>query len=56
MARGAPPEDVFAAVTEEIGQLLPVDSAGMARLEPDGTLAFIEAHTEAALQPSLPLW
>jgi hypothetical protein len=22
----------------------------------DGTLAFIDAHTEAALQPTLPLW
>ena len=32
----------------------------MARLDDieltDGTLAFIDAHTEAALQPTLPLW
>jgi GAF domain-containing protein len=33
VARGAVPEEVFAAVTEEIGQLLPVDSAGMGRYE-----------------------
>jgi signal transduction histidine kinase len=37
------PEAVFAAVAEEVGQLLPVDSATMCRYEPDGTLTFV-AH------------
>ena len=43
VARGEPPEAVFAAVAEEVGQLLPVDSATMCRYEPDGTLTFV-AH------------
>jgi signal transduction histidine kinase len=41
VARGAPPKDVFAAVIEEIGQSLPVDTAAMGRYEADGTLAFV---------------
>jgi len=41
VTRGAAPEDVFAAVAEEVGQLLPVDSASMCRYEPDGTLTFV---------------
>jgi hypothetical protein len=31
VARGVPPEDVFAAVTVEVGQLFPVSSAAMGR-------------------------
>src|SRR5450755_4213639 len=41
VARGAAPEEVFAAVAEEAGQLLPVDSACMCRYEPDATLTFV---------------
>jgi signal transduction histidine kinase len=37
VARGVPPEQVFAAVTEEVEQLLPVDFAHMGRYEPDDT-------------------
>jgi signal transduction histidine kinase len=47
VARGAAPKDVFAAVTEEIGQLLPVDSAAMGRYERDGTLAFVASWGRA---------
>ena len=43
VARATPPEAVFAAVAEEVGQLLPVDSATMGRYESDGTLTFV-AH------------
>ncbi len=43
VARGAAPEEVFAAVAEEVGQLLSADSATMGRYEPDGTLTFV-AH------------
>ncbi len=43
VARGAPPEEVFAAVAEQVGQLLPVNSATMCRYEPDATLTFV-AH------------
>jgi signal transduction histidine kinase len=41
VARGAPPEDVFAAVTEEVGQLLPVEYAHMDRYESDGTITIV---------------
>jgi signal transduction histidine kinase len=41
VARGAAPEDVFAAVAEEAGRLLPVDSASMCRYEPEGALTFV---------------
>jgi signal transduction histidine kinase len=43
VARATAPEAVFAAVAEEVGQLLPVDSATMCRYESDGTLTFV-AH------------
>src|SRR6202035_5779646 len=43
VARGAPPEKVFAAVAEEVGQLLPVNSATMCRYEFNSTLTFV-AH------------
>jgi signal transduction histidine kinase len=43
VARGAAPEEVFAAVTREIGQLLPVEYAYMSRYEPDRTVVFVTA-------------
>jgi signal transduction histidine kinase len=43
VARGAPPEEVFAAVADEVGKLLPVSSATMCRYESNGTLTFV-AH------------
>jgi GAF domain-containing protein len=43
VARGTPPEAVFAAVTEEIGQLLPVEYAYVGRYEPDGTHTVVGA-------------
>jgi GAF domain-containing protein len=47
VARGAAPEEVFAAVTREVGRLLPVDSAGMGHYETDGTLAFVASWGRA---------
>ena len=41
VARGTAPEEVFAAVIEEVGQLLPVQSSGMGRYEPDESLTFV---------------
>jgi signal transduction histidine kinase len=41
VARGAPPEDVVAAVVEEVGQLLPVDLVGMGRYDPDGSQTIV---------------
>jgi GAF domain-containing protein len=43
VARGVAPEEVFAAVTEEVGRLLPVDFADMSRVEPDGAVTFVAA-------------
>ena len=41
VARGEPPEAVFAAVAGEVGQLLRVDLAAICRYEPDRTLTFV---------------
>jgi signal transduction histidine kinase len=41
VARGALPEEVFAAVVAEVGHLLGVDVASLGRYEPDGTLTFV---------------
>jgi signal transduction histidine kinase len=43
VARGMPQEEVFAAVIEEVGKLLPVDVASMGRYESDGALTFVAA-------------
>jgi signal transduction histidine kinase len=43
VARAAPPEEVFAAVADEVGQLLPVSSAAMGRYEPDGLFTTVAA-------------
>jgi signal transduction histidine kinase len=48
VARGTAPEEVFAAVAAEVGQLLPVDSATMCRYEFEGTLTFV-AHWGSAV-------
>jgi GAF domain-containing protein len=53
VARGVPAEDLFAAVTEEVGQLLPVEFAIMGRYEADGTVTCVGAWGAAA--PALPL-
>ena len=41
VARGAAPEEVFAAVAEEVGQLFPVDLATMCRFDSASTLTFV---------------
>src|SRR5437763_7442565 len=43
VAGGVAPEKVFAAVTEEVGRLLPVDVAIMGRYETDGTITCVAA-------------
>jgi GAF domain-containing protein len=43
VARGASPHEVFAAVTEEVGQLLPVEFAIMGRYEPDDAVIAVGA-------------
>jgi signal transduction histidine kinase len=41
VAQGASPQDLFAAVAEEVGRLLPVESATMGRYEPDDTVTTV---------------
>jgi signal transduction histidine kinase len=41
VARGAPPDDAFAAVTEEVGQLLGTGLAGMGRYDSDETVTVV---------------
>jgi signal transduction histidine kinase len=41
VARGAPPEDVFAAAVEEVGRVLPVDLASMGRYEPGRVMTYL---------------
>jgi signal transduction histidine kinase len=41
VGRGVPPEEVYAAVTEEVGRLLSVEYAGLSRYESDGTVAIV---------------
>ena len=48
VARGVRPEEVFAVVAEEVGQLLPVDSAALCRYESDDTLTFVSQWGSAA--------
>jgi PAS domain S-box-containing protein len=55
VARGAPPEDVFAAVTEEIGQLLPVDASSMGRYESDDTVTFVGSWGKVAVPGAVPV-
>jgi GAF domain-containing protein len=43
VAGGAPSEEVFAAVTAEVGRLLPVDYAALSRYESDRTLTYVAA-------------
>jgi signal transduction histidine kinase len=46
-AGGVPAQELFEAVTEEVGSLLPVDFAGMGRYEADGTVTFLTSWTQA---------
>ena len=48
VARGAAPEEVFAAVVEEVARLLPVDMAGLVRYDPHGTLTYVASWGKTA--------
>jgi signal transduction histidine kinase len=54
VARGAAPEEVFAAVTKEVGRLLPVEFAGLGRYEADDTLTCIAAWSRTG-DPFVPV-
>ena len=46
VAQGVPPEEVFAAVANEVGRLLSVDLTYVGRYESDGTLTFVASPSE----------
>ena len=48
VARGAPPEEVFAAVTAEAGRLLGADFTAMSRYDADGTVTVVGVWTRTA--------
>jgi GAF domain-containing protein len=43
VARGAPPQTVFAAAVEEVGRVLPVDLVSMGRYEPGRAMTFLSS-------------
>jgi len=49
VARGTPPEAVFAAVAEEAGRVLGADTATLARFNPDGTATIVASWTSATV-------
>jgi GAF domain-containing protein len=51
VAKGAMPEDVFAAVAREVAQVLDLPLVEMCRYEPDGTATVIGATGEHPFQP-----
>ena len=55
VARAAPPEQVFAAVAEEIGRLLAAGFTILSRYEPDGTHAVVGAWSSTGAAVPLPV-
>jgi GAF domain-containing protein len=49
VARGARPEDVFKTVAEEVAGLLPVTSAAMGRVDPDGMVTTVAAWSAGGI-------
>lgn len=62
VARGAPPAEVFVAVTDEVGGLLGLETTMLMRFEPDGTATFLAGSgwSSEEMQPGvrreLPPW
>jgi PAS domain S-box-containing protein len=53
VAQGVPPPAVFAAVVEEVGQVLGTDSASMGRYEPDGGITVVGTWGRSGVHPFL---
>jgi signal transduction histidine kinase len=58
VAQGVSPQDLFEAVAEEVGRVLPVESATMGRFEPDGSVTSVASWstTEALAFPTGMRW
>jgi GAF domain-containing protein len=54
VARAAPPQEVFAAVTAEVGRVLDVDFTVMGRYDPDGSATILGTWTRAGAPVPLP--
>jgi signal transduction histidine kinase len=48
VARGAPPDELFAGVVEEVGRVLPVEFVAMGRYESDGTMTTVATSVGVA--------
>ena len=55
VARGAPPEEVFAAVTAETGRLLGADTTSMNRYDPDGAHTLVGYWTSTRGDVTIPI-
>jgi signal transduction histidine kinase len=55
VARATPPQDVFAAVAEEVGRLLAADFAILVRYDPRDTLEVVGAWTRTGAPPPTPV-
>jgi signal transduction histidine kinase len=55
VARAAPPEQVFAAVTEEVGRVLSADINVLARYHPDGTETVLGIWSRTGADPPTPV-
>ena len=55
VARSTPPEQVFAAVAEEVGRLLAVDFAILVRYDPQDTLEIVGTWTRTGAPPATPV-
>ncbi|HEY0453566.1 GAF domain-containing sensor histidine kinase [Actinophytocola sp.] len=55
VARAAPPAEVFAAVTAELGRVLSADVALMSRYGPDDTATIVSAWTSTGAAPPTPV-
>jgi PAS domain S-box-containing protein len=55
VARGAPPEEVFAAVTAEAGGVLHVDFTSMSRYDPDGVMTWVGSWSGTGAAFPIPL-
>ena len=51
VARGAPPAEVFEAVSAEVGPLVPADASALARFETDGTVNIVGSWSKSERSP-----
>ncbi len=55
VARAAPPDEVFDAVTAEVGRLISADVSALLRFDPDGLGTVLGAWSRAGVEPTIPV-